>query len=399
MNARTLGWTAAGAAALGLLVHGHRELMAGLRRRAAPSARRFEPPSVTIIRPIRGLDVDARENVRALLDLDYPGEWEVLFVFDSEDDPAFLPTGEEAASRPTRAKRVELVVAGEPPAGMTGKLNAMQVGVACSRCDLLAFSDSDTRPTPGVLTALVGALLEDGQTGATFAPIYAAADAPLAGDVGYGLLVNAWYGASVACTAEPDGALPFIMGQLMVFRRQALAAIGGVGCAAGQFVDDMYLGRRLHQAGWKNRVVHSPLRVVTGHLELGAFLRIFRRWILFSETGLPGAFARPHWVRGAVSWLSWGALAAAVARRAWGGAVLAALPIGFSVWSQLRLQRACHGPQVAPRHYWVPAVLPLLGAGVALSARLSRDVDWRGRGYRLDAKARLGEAQPARASV
>ncbi|MFP2902486.1 glycosyltransferase [Corallococcus sp. 4LFB] len=195
MNARDLGGTAA---ALGVLVHGHLELMAGLRRRPAPPARRFEPPSVTVIRPIRGLDVDARANVRALLDLDYPGEWEVLFVFDSEEDPAFLPTREEVAAHPTRAKRVELVVAGEPPRGMTGKLNAMQVGVARSRCDLLAFSDSDTRPTPGVLTALVGALLEDGGTGATFAPIYAAADAPLAGDVGYGLLVNAWYGASVA---------------------------------------------------------------------------------------------------------------------------------------------------------------------------------------------------------
>ncbi|NBD08235.1 MULTISPECIES: glycosyltransferase family 2 protein [Corallococcus] len=399
MNARDLGWAAAGAAALGLLMHGHLGLMAGVRRRPAPSGKRFDPPSVTVIRPIRGLDVEARANVRALLDLDYPGEWEVLFIFDSEDDPAFAPTREEVGSHPTRAKRVALIVAGEPPEGMTGKLNAMQVGVARARGDLLAFSDSDTRPEPGGLTALVGALLEDARTGATFAPVYAAADTPLAGDVGYGLLVNAWYGASVARTAGPDGALPFIMGQLMVFRREALAAIGGVGCAAGQFVDDMYLGRRLHEAGWKNRVIHAPLRIVTGNLELRAFLRIFRRWILFSEAGLPWAFARPNWVRGLVGWLSWGGLVTAASRRAWGPAALAALPIGFSVWSQLRLQRACHGPRVAPRHFWVPAVLPLLGAGVALSTRLSRDVDWRGRGYRLDAKARLGEAQPARASV
>ena len=398
MSAQDLGWAAAGAVALGVLARGHRQLMAGLRRRVAPHTTRFEPPSVTVIRPIRGLDVEARENVRALLDLDYPGEWEVLFVFDSEDDPAFLPTRDEVSARPTRARRVALVVAGEPPAGMTGKLNAMQVGVARSRCELLAFSDSDTRPPPGGLTALVGALLEDERTGATFAPIYAAADAPLAGDVGYGLLVNAWYGASVACNAAPDGALPFIMGQLMVFRREALAAVGGVGCAAGQFVDDMYLGRRLHEAGWKNRVVHAPLRVVTGHLGLGPFLRVFRRWILFAEAGIPGGFARPHWVRGAVSWLSWAGLTLAVARRKWSLALASALPIGFSVWSQLRLQRACHGPDIAPRHYWVPAVLPLLGAGVALSAKLSREVVWRGRGYRLDAKARLGETQPARAS-
>ncbi|RKG91664.1 glycosyltransferase, partial [Corallococcus sp. CA053C] len=306
MNPRDVGWAAAGAAALGVLLQGHLGLMAGLRRRPALAARTFDPPSVTVIRPIRGLDVEARQNVRALLALDYPGEWEALFVFDSEDDPAFAVTREELANAPTRARRVELLVAGEPPEGLTGKLNAMQVGVACSRCTLLAFSDSDTRPAPGVLTALVGALLEDARTGATFAPVYAAADAPLAGDVGYGLLVNAWYGASVARTSGPDGALPFIMGQLMVFRREALAAIGGVGCAAGQFVDDMYLGRRLHEAGWKNRVIHAPLRIVTGHLELRAFLRIFRRWLLFSETGLPWAFARSNWVRGLAGGLAWG---------------------------------------------------------------------------------------------
>ena len=37
------------------------------------------------------------------------------------------------------------------------------------------------------------------------------------------------------------------MGQLMVFKRRALEAIGGVGVAQGQFVDDMYIGKRLHQ--------------------------------------------------------------------------------------------------------------------------------------------------------
>ncbi|NVJ23996.1 glycosyltransferase [Myxococcus sp. AM011] len=399
MNTRDVAWVAAGVAALGVLAQGHRGLMAGLRRRPAPAVRRFEPPSVTVIRPIRGLDVEARQNVRALLDLDYPGEWEVLFVFDSEEDPAFAVTREELGAHPTRAKRVELLVAGEPPRGLTGKLNAMQVGVARARGTLLAFSDSDTRPAPGVLTALVSALLEDERTGATFAPIYAAAEAPLAGDVGYGLLVNAWYGSSVARAAGPDGALPFIMGQLMVFRREALTDIGGVGCAAGQFVDDMYLGRRLHEAGWKNRVIHTPLRIVTGQLELRAFLRIFRRWVLFSEAGLPWNFARPNWVRGVMGWLAWGGLVAAATQRKWGHAALASLPIGFSVWSQLRLQRECNGPRISPRHYWVPAVLPLLGAGVALSARLSREVDWRGRNYQLDAKARLGDALPERASV
>ena len=149
MNTRDVGWAAAGAAALGVLLRGHIGLMAGLRRRPALAARAFDPPSVTVIRPIRGLDVEARQNVRALLALDYPGEWEALFVFDSEEDPAFAVTREELANAPTRARRVELLVAGEPPEGLTGKLNAMQVGVACSRCTLptITLSSKDHEPT------------------------------------------------------------------------------------------------------------------------------------------------------------------------------------------------------------------------------------------------------------
>jgi cellulose synthase/poly-beta-1,6-N-acetylglucosamine synthase-like glycosyltransferase len=46
-------------------------------------------PSVTIVRPIRSLDVGAEENLRSVLAQDYPGPMEILMVFDDRDDPAF----------------------------------------------------------------------------------------------------------------------------------------------------------------------------------------------------------------------------------------------------------------------------------------------------------------------
>jgi ceramide glucosyltransferase len=79
----------------------------------------------------------------------------------------------------------------------------------------------------------------------------------------------------------------------------------------------------------------------------------------------------------------------------WPIVVLAAAGIAVSVWTQAWLQRACHGPRIAVRHLWVPAVLPLVAAFVALSARLNRRVDWRGRSYDLDAEARLGASGSA----
>ena len=381
---------ALGLFSLMLLLEGHFRLRSILARRPPPPAVPRSARSVTVIRPVRGLDVGSEENIRAFLEMEYPGTLELLFVLDSEEDPATPVIRRMISERRTTAARVEVLIAGPPPPQRTGKLNAMLVGVAASTGELLAFNDSDTRPAKDLLARLVAALEERPEAGCTFAPVYSAADVPRAGDVAYGLLMNSWYGPTVAWAAEPRGELPFIMGQLMVLRRQALDAVGGVGVAEGHFVDDMYIGKALHQAGWKNVVIESPLRIVTGGMGPWTFLRTFRRWMLFSEGGLSFRFTRPNWVRGVACWLAWGVGIAAVVERDWASAGLAALCIAFSVWTQAWLQRACHGPGIRVTQLWVPAVLPLVGGLVALSARLNRRVDWRGRSYDLDSEARLG---------
>jgi ceramide glucosyltransferase len=373
-----------------LLIEGHVRLGRVLRRRPPPPPFPVSGPSITVIRPVRGLDTGAEDNIRAFLEMDYPGRLELLFVVDSEQDPACPVIRRLISEHPTTAGRVELLVAGPPPPRRTGKLNAMLVGVAAATSELLAFNDSDSRPTRDLLGRLVSELLARPDAGCTFAPVVASADRPTAGDVAYGLLMNAWYGPTVSWAAEPRSELDFIMGQLMVFRRQALDAVGGVGVAEGQFVDDMYIGRALWGAGWKNVVIESPLRIVIGGMGPLDFLRTFRRWMLFSEGGLSFRFTWPNWVRGIASWMAWGVLLAALATGLPGTAALALLPIAVSAWSQDALQRAYHGPPIALHQLWVPAVLPLIGGLVALAAKLNRRVDWRGRRYDLDGEARLG---------
>jgi ceramide glucosyltransferase len=220
--------------ALILLLEGHLRLRGVLSRRRPPPAAPSSARSVTVIRPVRGLDVGSEENIRAFLEMEYPGPLELLFVLDSEDDPATPVIRRMIAERRSKAARVEVLIAGAPPPQRTGKLNAMLVGVGASTGELLAFNDSDTRPSKDLLARLVAALEEHPGAGCTFAPVYAQADRPRAGDVGYGLLVNAWYGPTLAWAAEPDSSLrAFIMGQLMVFRRPALDAVGGVGAPRG----------------------------------------------------------------------------------------------------------------------------------------------------------------------
>jgi ceramide glucosyltransferase len=394
MTLSVLTLPALGAALFVLILLGHRQMARAIVRPPIPPPRLARYPSVTVIRPVRGLDIGSRENAEALLNQEYPGEMETLFILDTEADLAYPATVELVRARGLEPnRRAAVLVAGKPPPGRTGKLNAMILGEVKARGELIAFSDSDTRVGAHLLRVLVEELLARPDAGDTFAPVVAESDVATTGDVGYELLVNPWYGASVTLAAGERGELPFIMGQFMVFTRKALAAVGGVRCAEGQFVDDMYIGKCMARAGFKNVMVPYPLRIVTGGLGLRQFIRNFRRWMLFSQGGLPASFVRPNWLRGILYFSALGATGLALAQGNWLGALFPAAAAALFVWSQVALQLRYGGPGVALKHLWVPVLLPLVAALVALSTKINRQVDWRGRSYTLDAAAKLSRAE------
>src|SRR5512142_1974147 len=82
-------WTLLAVAAAMLLYAfiAHDELRQALRGWVSPPPA-AHLPSLTVICPIKGLDAGAPENIRAVLDLDYPGPLELLFVLDDDAEPA-----------------------------------------------------------------------------------------------------------------------------------------------------------------------------------------------------------------------------------------------------------------------------------------------------------------------
>jgi ceramide glucosyltransferase len=363
----------------------------GAVARPSPARGRLERyPSLTVIRPVRGVDVGAAENLAHALDDGYPGEVETLFVLDDASDPA-LPLVRRAVEerRGEPAARVDVLFAGAPPPGHTGKLHAMAVGVARASGELIAFADSDTRPDRALLRVLVETLLAAPDVGDCFAPVVMRGRPRSIGDVAHSLLVNAWYGPAAALETGPGGELPFIMGQVMLFRRSTLRAIGGVECAVGQLVDDMWIGRCVAEAGLRNVMVTHPLPIIAGGMSVGAFLRLFRRWLLFSRGGLPRAFTRRNWLRGVTYFACLATLAVALADGAWPAALLAALAaLGWGA-SQLELAARFSSAAIPRRYGWVVLLLPLVAPFLFVSSWLYPRVAWRGRSYPLERSARL----------
>jgi ceramide glucosyltransferase len=390
---------ALGAAALVLLFEtwrSHRRQRAAIKQADAPAPQKSYP-SISVIRPIKGLDAGVAENFKAALDHGYPGEVETLFVFDDAKEPA-LPHAREAIAEHRRSGRpgtARIVFCGEPPAGRTGKLNAMIVAMRQSRGELVAFVDSDVRQSQGSLTQLVDTLLNDREAGSAFAPVVVSEEPRTVGDVGYSLLLNGLYGPAAALTTEhAGGELPFIMGQFMVFRREAIAAIGGLESAEGQLVDDMYIGARVKAAGYRNKVSPARVRIVQEGLPTSEFVKTFIRWITFSRSGLPGKeFKFQSWIRGTIFWLGLVTAAAALATGSWLVAALAALvPVGIAA-SINSLHERFGGAALPLRYLWVSFVVLLTSPAVYLSVFTNRKVTWRGRSYDLDAGSRLSEGR------
>jgi ceramide glucosyltransferase len=355
-------------------------------------------PSLTVIRPIRGLDPGAAKNIAAALDNGYPGEIDTIFVLDDEQEPALplLRTAIAEHERQRRSGRAHILIAGPPQPGRTGKLNAMIAGMQVAQGQLIAFADSDIRPDRDALRRLVELLISTENAGAVFAPVTVSEPPQALGDVGYALMLNALYSPEVRLLVQRRGEVPFIMGQLMIFRRETLSAIGGLDCASGQLVDDMHIGACVTAAGLRNIMSTDPVRIIDWGMSAAEFARTYRRWLAFSRTGLPLSFwvgaAQPY----AAFWLGLGGCATALLT---GHPLAAVMPfvlmlaVGGCV---LMLNRAAGGAPV-PWHFgYAPYLLLAGGPFMFLAQLLWPKVRWRGRTYELNAQARLTADPSAR---
>lgn len=350
-------------------------------------------PSVTVIRPVKGLDTEVEENIRAALDHGYPGEVESLFVFDDDTEPA-LPLV-ESAIRDHRAAggagTARVVFSGEPPPGRTGKLNAMIAGLRQAHGELIAFVDSDTRADRQALRRLVDTLLGTPDAGSAFAPVVVSHPTRTSGDVAHALLLNAMYGPDAAWAASRNGGeLPFIMGQFMIFTREAISAIGGLESASGQLVDDMYLGMRVKAAGYRNVVSPYPVPIIQQGMSIRVFWSLFVKWIAFSRSGLPSLeFKLSAWARGLIYFLGLGAAVVATALGWWVPALLNFLALVVVAASNNALHHDIGGARLRLRDRWVAFALLLVAPVVYLDIFTRREVRWRGRIYKLDPSSRL----------
>lgn len=351
------------------------------RRRAPPAPRPL--PAASLLKPVRGLDADARECLESFFRLDYPA-FEIVFAVSDPGDPVLPLLAELRAAHPEVPSR--LVVA--PAPGPNRKACLLEAAARAARHDVLVATDGDMRVDPAWLREVVAALEVPG-VGLVTCPYRGASPRSLPAQL-EALHMGATFLPSAVVASRCLG-VPFAMGSTMALRRGDLADVGGFATLADYLADDYQLGARVAALG--RRVVLSSHLVDT----------------LLGRTGFREGWDREvRWGRCALASQPLGHVLYAITFST-PLAVLALLacrlaPVGWvALAGALALRWAvAAGVARATGDRATLRALPLLPLRDALSAAVwaaslaSRRVVWRGETFEVDGDGRLRPAaEPA----
>jgi len=205
-------------------------------------------PSVTVLKPVHGLEKNQRENLRSTCIQDYP-DFEVVFSVQNANDPA-IPLLKEIQQE-FGDERVTVAIE-DCHAGTNGKINNMIGGLRHARHELLVISDSDILLKPDYLKTIVAPLSDPGVGCAC--TLYKAAGARTWFEKMELLTLNADFMVNVLF-AHVSGASKFCLGASAALYRSTLEQIGGLEALSDYLVEDYEMGRRIWISGKKIAIV------------------------------------------------------------------------------------------------------------------------------------------------
>lgn len=371
---------------LGLVLCGAIKFRAAARRAIAGAPDDCRLPSVSVLKPVHGLEARLKENLESFFLQDYPS-YEVIFAADEPDDAALDVVREICARYPQVRSRV--LVHGKPPWPNPPAYSFYRMTEIAAH-DILVTSDSDVEVSPAYLREVVAPLL-DPETGMVTC-VYRGKNTGgfWSGMDALGLSVEMTAGVLVANLLE---GIKFGLGPTIAVRKDALASIGGYSTLGDYYANDFAIGNLIDKAGYRVVLTHHIIDHVVSPM---TFRRMWQRQIRWGQstrysrpkghlgTGL--TFAMPYGILGgmAAALLGHYPLAALFLGVALLNRCMEALAVG---WGVVRDPRARHAP-------WLYPLRDLLGFLVWCASYTTTRSVWRNSSYRI-----VGERIVMRQSV
>lgn len=348
--------------------------LATLRQTARRALR--EPtqwPSLSLLKPIKGLEEELEENLRSLFVSDYPGALEVVFAAEASDDPALAVARRVAAEHPHVPVRY---VVSSRAFGQNPKVANLAGALAAAAHDLVLQTDANVRAPSDYLRRIVSEFLASDAS--LLSSLVVGTGERSVGAAMENLQLSAMIIPSV-CFAKTFFRVTCVIGKSMLLRRSEFEALGGLELVKDVLAEDFLLGRIYEDAG--RRVILSSTVVANHNAEL-PISRVFdrhARWLKMRAVIHPPAFvaelvANPVGLSFLALLLSgFDARVAAVALPV----VLAKVLLDLAIIARTR------GTALSVRYAWVGVPKDLMLLAVWAYAAVSRTVTWRGRRFRL----------------
>ena len=329
----------------------------------------FTPP-VSILKPIRGLDPEAYENLASFCRQDYP-HYEIVFCVDSGDEPVTSVLERLKADFTERQIRV---LHGSGRVAANDKVAKLARLVSEARHEVVVISDSDVRVRPDYLRQMT-APLRDSKVGAVtcfYTPIRIHTFADHLQTIG---MTSDFY-PGVLVAWQLDG-IKFALGTTIATTRTRLAGFGSYTSIENQPADDLLVGRLIAEQGYEVVLLPYVIETVPDYHSLRALLHKRLRWLVVMRHMRPSGHIGLLLTQG----LPWSMAAAA----AHPSAAIAAVYLGayFGLRLVLTWTVGVHGLR-QPRFWAQMPLIPLWDAAafvIWLASFLRRSIRWRGADY------------------
>jgi ceramide glucosyltransferase len=229
-------------------------------------------PSVSNLKPIRGLDAEAYENFASYCRQDYP-DYELLFAIGDGDEAVSEVLERLKREFPERRIRVIHVAGHTAPNDKVFKLARL---VAEAQNEVLVINDSDVRVRPDYLRSVV-APLRDSKVGAATCLYVSTHEQSLIQKLqSIGMICDFFPGIFVA--RQLDG-VKFAFGQTIVTTRQHIANFGGFAVIQNRPADDLLVGRLVAAQGLKVELLPYAVETVADFHSFSQFFFKRLRWM------------------------------------------------------------------------------------------------------------------------
>lgn len=335
---------------------------------AGPTPKPKEWPTVTLFKPLHGLDFELETNLRSFCTQEYPA-YQVIFGVSSADDPAIPIVRDLLASLTDLDAElvIDATINGSNPK-VSNLINMDKI----AKNDVLIISDSDMRVKPDYIQKIVGGF-NTPKVGVVTC-LYHGTPAPgFASQLG-AMFINQWFAPSALIPAT-FGKMSNCFGATMAIRRQILTEIGGFEALASNLADDHTMGQRARNLGYDITLANVVVENFVEEKSLKALIHHELRWARTIRSIAPLGFASTF----LTDTIPIGLIVSLLMYLADWDLGWALLPTGIAIGARLVL----HGSTIGifssknPSDSWIFPIRDLLSFFVRLICYMGKTVSWR----------------------